>query len=157
MKERKKLKLDNKDKKGQNINHLEIIEKKIATLISEKNKNRIMKSFQDIANSDSSCNTLGMWRQVRKVFPKVLASVPVGLKDHNGKILTKTSAVKKLVVRKYIQKLRKRPPNPHIKELMRIKEENALRVIEIARQVKTVNWSPDNLDKILRKLKSGKW
>ena len=101
-----------------------------------------MKSFQDIANSDSSCNTLGMWRQERKVFPKVLASVPVGLKDHNGKILTKTYAVKKFVLRKYIQKLRKRPPNPHIKELMRIKEENALRVIEIARQVKTVNWSP---------------
>ena len=116
-----------------------------------------MQSFQDMANSDSSCNTLGMWRQVRKVFPKVLASVPIGLKDHNGKILTKTSAVKNLVVRKYKQKLRKRPSNPHIRELMRIKEENALRVIEIARQVKTVNWSQEDLTKVLRKLKSGKY
>ena len=122
MNERKRIKSDKKDKTGQNINSLENIEKNIAKKISEKNRNKIMKSFQEIANSDDSCNTLGMWRQVRKVFPKVLASVPLGLKDHKGKILTKSSDVKQPVIRKYQQRLRKRPPNPHIKELMKITE-----------------------------------
>ena len=97
-----------------------------------------------------------MWKQVRKIFPKVVAAVPLGLKDHNGKILTKSSAIKKLVIRKYQQRLRKRPPNPHIKELMKIKEENSLRLIEIARGVKTQNWSKEDLSKVLSKLKNGK-
>ena len=73
-----------------------------------------MSSFQDIANSDNSCNTLGMWRQVRKIFPKILASAPSGLKDHKRKIITKVSTVKQFIIRKYQQMLRKRPANPLI-------------------------------------------
>ena len=114
-----------------------------------------MRSFQDIANADSSCNSLGMWRQVRKLFPKVISAVPSGLKDHKGNIITKTSIVKQMVIQKYKQKLRKRPPHPHIKELMKLKEENAIRIINIARKVKTKNWSHKELSIVLSKLK--KW
>ena len=49
---------------------------------------------------------------------------------------TKSSDLKQLSIRKYQQRLRKRHPDPHIKERMKIKEENALRVIEIERGVK---------------------
>ena len=45
MNKRKRLKSENIDKSRQNINILENIEKNIANLISEKNRNRIMKSF----------------------------------------------------------------------------------------------------------------
>ena len=156
MNERKKMKIENGNKTAQNINLIENIEMNIAKIISEKNRDRIFKSFQDIANSDSSCNTQGMWRQMRKLFPKVLATPPSGIKDHMGKIITKTSIVKQIVIRKYQQRLRKRPANPEIKELMRIKEENARRVIQIARQVKTTNWSKNDLLIVLKKLKNGK-
>ena len=93
-----------------------------------------MNTLEDMANSDDSCNTLGMWRQVRKLFPKVLVSAPSGLKDHKGKIITKASTVKQIIIRKYQQKLRKRPANPQIKELTKIKKQNALKIIEIARK-----------------------
>ena len=92
-----------------------------------------------------------MWRQVRKVFPKVLASAPIGIRNHEGVMVTKTSNIKQIIVRKYQQRMRKRPPNPEIKELMKIKEENSLRIIAIARQVKTLNWSQDDLTKVLKK------
>ena len=92
-----------------------------------------------------------MWRQVRKLFPKVISAVPSGLKDHKGNIITKTSIVKQMVIRKYKQKLRKRPPHPHIKELMKLKEENAIRIINIARKVKTKNWSDKELSIVLSK------
>ena len=115
-----------------------------------------MKSFQDIANADSSCNSLGMRRQVRKLSPKVISAVPSGLKDHKGNIITKTSLVKQMVIRKYKQKLRRRPPHPHIEELMKLKEENAIRIINIARKVKTNNWSHKELSIVLSKLKNGK-
>ena len=119
---RKKQKIENGNKTDQNINYLDNIEAKIAKIISEKNRDRILKSFQDIANSDNSCNTQGMWRQMRKLFPKVLATVPSGIKDHKGKIITQAYMVKQIVVRKYQQRLRKRPANPEIKELMKIGE-----------------------------------
>ena len=153
---RKKQKIDNIKKTGQNIHYLENIDLKIGKLISEKNRNKIFKSFQDIANSDSSCNTQGMWRQVRKLFPKVVASVQSGIKDHKGKIITKSSLVRKIVIQKYQHRLRKRPVNPQIKDLMNIKEENARRIIQIARQMKTPNWSKGELLKVLKSLKSGK-
>ena len=94
-----------------------------------------------------------MWRELRKVFPKILASVPIGIKNHTGKTITKTSTIKQIIVK---QRMRKRPPNPQIKYIMKLKEENSLRVIALARQVKTPNWSQDELSKVLKKLKSGK-
>ena len=156
MNKRKKLKIDLKNKTKTNINDIENIDKHIARIISEKNRKRIMNSFQDIANSDNSCNTLGMWRQVRKLFPKVVSATPSGLKDHKGKVITKTSLVKQMVIRKYMQKLRKRPANPQIKELMILKEDNAKRIIDIARKVKTQDWSHKELLIVLSKLKNGK-
>ena len=39
---------------------------------------------------------------------------------------------------------------------MKLKEENARRIIQIARQVKTPNWSKSELLKVLKSLKSGK-
>ena len=92
--ERKKIKLILKNNTSKNINSLANIENKIAQIISRKNRDKIMNTLQDLANTDSSCNTLGMWRQVRKIFPKVLVSAPSGLRDHKGKIRTKSSTVK---------------------------------------------------------------
>ena len=156
MNKRKKIKIDLKDKRKSNINSLENIEKDIAKIISEKNRDKILKSFQEIANSDSSCNTMGMWRQVRKLFPKVLPTVPSGLRDHKGKIITQISTVKQMSIQKYQQKLRKRPVNPQIKRLMQLKEENAIRIINITRKVKTEKWSHKELSIVLSKLKNGK-
>ena len=154
--ERKKIKLNLKNNTSKNINSLANIEDKIAQIISRKNRVKIMNTLQDLANTDSSCNTLGMWSQVRKIFPKVLASAPSGLRDHNGKIRTKVSTVKQIIIRKYQQKLRKRPANPLIKDLMKIKEQNALRIIELARNTKTANWTKKDLLVVLAKLKNGK-
>ena len=78
------------------------------------------------------------------------------MKDHKGKIITKASTVKQIIIRKYQQKLRKRPANLLIKELMKIKEQNALRIIELAREVKTPNWTHKELMTVLSKLKNGK-
>ena len=113
LKERKRLKLDAKEKGNINISSIKYIDRNIANLLSEKNRNKIMTSFQKIATSDNSCSSLGMWRQARKLFPKVLNSVQTGVLNPKGKIITKTSALKR------------RSAHPEIKELMRIKKETS--------------------------------
>ena len=123
------------------MSRLEQIEKTIASIISNKNRDRVFEVLQNISNTDSSCNKLGMWKEIKKLFPKGLKNVPSGVRDHTGKIITKLSIVKQIVIRKYKQRLRKRPSNPDIKDLMKLKEENARRLINIAKQVKTPPWS----------------
>ena len=136
MNDRKRLKMEGKENTKSNVNSINIIEQNIANFLSEKNRNRILKCFQDIANSENSCNTRGMWKQIRKVVPKILKTIPTVIKNNKCKIITNTSSVKQIIVRKYKQRLGKRPANPQIKELMKIKEENALRIIELARKEK---------------------
>ena len=116
-------------------NQLEEVDKTIAKLISDQNRNKINKIFQNIANSDDSCNTLGMWKQVKKIFPKTLKYVPSGIKNHLGKIVTKTSAVKKIIMQKYKIRLKNRPCIPGMKHIMKIKEENSRRIINLCREV----------------------
>ena len=128
---------------------LEIVEKTIANLVSDKNRDKVEKIFRNVSNSDNSCNTIGLWEEVKKLFPKIL-------KDHKGRSVTKVTAFKLIIMRKYIQRLRKRPANPEIKLLMELKEENARKIIKIARDIKTPPWTQDKLTKVLRTLKNNK-
>ena len=90
------------------------------------------------------------------MFPKTLKNVPIGVRDYNGKIITKTIRVKQIVKRKYVQRMRKRPVNQNMKYLMEIKEGNAQRIINIAKEVKTPPWTQAELQKVLKSLKSNK-
>ena len=112
--------------------------------------------LQNISNLDNSCNSVGMWKQIRKLFPKILKTVPTGIKNHEGKVVTKTSLVKQIIIRKYKIRLRKRPANPEIKHIMKIKEENARRIIDIAREVKTPPWTAKELSTVLKSFKNNK-
>lgn len=156
MQERKRLRIEvqNPDNIGAKT-YLEQVETSIAKLVSNKNRDRVNEVLQNISNTDSSCNT-GMWKQIKKLFPKIKKNVPIGVRDHTGKIITKSSKVKLIIKRKYIQRLRKRPANPTIKHLMAITEENAKRLINIAREVKTPPWTQKELEKLLTSLKNNK-
>ena len=60
------------------------------------------------------------------------------------------------MIRKYKQRLWKRPSNPNIVHIMKMKEDNARKVINIARQVKTPPWSMEEMKKVLKTLKNNK-
>ena len=155
--ERKRIKLDASDPANKNAqNQRDKVDKAISKLISDQNRNKINDLFQSIANADDSCNTLGMWKQVKKIFPKILKSVPSGIKNHLGKIVTKTSSVKQIIMRKYKIRLRKRPSGPGIENIMKIKEENSRRIINLCREVKTPPWTAEELAKVSKSLKNNK-
>ena len=44
--------------------YLEKVDTSIAKIVSHKNRDRVNEILQNIANSDSSCNTMGMWKQI---------------------------------------------------------------------------------------------
>ena len=71
-------------------------------------------------------------------------------------MVTNSVAVKHIIMRKHTQRLRKRPSNPDFKMLMEMKPENARRIINLARKVKTPPWSREELSKVLKLLKNNK-
>ena len=50
--------------------NLEKVEKSVSKIVSNKNRDRVNKILENIANNDSSCNTLGMWKQIKKIVSK---------------------------------------------------------------------------------------
>ena len=93
---------------------------------------------------------------MKKLFPKIPKTVPSGIKNHKGKTITKVSAVKQIIMRKYQTRLRKRPSNPEVKSLMVLKEENSRRIINLSRNIKTPPWTAEDLSKVLSSLKNNK-
>ena len=81
-------------------NRLVEVEEKISNILSNKNRNKVNEILQNIANSDISCNTLGIWKQVNQLFPKVLKNAPIGVRDQKGKIVTKPHIVKQIIKQK---------------------------------------------------------
>ena len=59
-------------------------------------------------------------------------------------------------MRNYKIRLRKRPANCGIDHIMEIKQENARRIINIAREVKTPPWTAEELSTVLKSLKNNK-
>ena len=45
--------------------NLERVESSLGKLVSNKNRDRVNKILKSIANTDSSCNTIGMWKQIK--------------------------------------------------------------------------------------------
>ena len=70
--------------------------------------------------------------------------------------MTKVSVVKQIIMKKYITRLRKRPANPEMLHLMKIKEDNAKIIITLSRKIKSPPWTPNDLLSVLKTLKNNK-
>ena len=97
-----------------------------------------------------------MWIKLEKTFPKVLNAAPHSVRDHTGRIITGSSTIKKVILRKFQQRMRRRPALPAIKEIMKLKEENVRRILKTCRNVKTPPWTENELKIVLKSLKNQK-
>ena len=65
-------------------------------------------------------------------------------------------AVKKIILRKYQDRMRHRPPHPDIAHILKVKDEIARKIINICRETKSLLWKMKDMEKILTSLKSNK-
>ena len=72
MKERSNLKEKLKSSSNQEKIEEEIvaIEKKLVEEIAEENRNKVVRNFKTLAETDGTTNTNGMWQLKKKIFPK---------------------------------------------------------------------------------------
>ena len=103
---RQKLKLSDEEDKDAIIEEIQETEDKLSILTAEENKNKVIKNFEALANTDGSCNINGIWKMKKKMFPKNKQAIPVAKKDMDGKILSSQEDIKKLYVETFTHRLR---------------------------------------------------
>ena len=174
----KKVRVTNKPiKKGSEV--LELIEKRkvlkkkdklseadeeeivrLEALVAEKcqdtNRQKVVDNFCDLGGNDGNLQHQGIWKIKRKVFPKIKPSLPVGKKNIKNQLITNPEELKKLYLDTFKYRLRHRPVQPGFESLLDDLEELFKERLDMSKNVKTKDWTMEDLDEALKQLKSGK-
>ena len=158
---KKKVKLPNidEDMKRKIEERILQIEEEVGNDISEKYYEEVLVTLKKLGGDRTNLSGSGrkkMWELLKRKYPKNSPSVPVGKKDNFGNLITNHEGLKKLYLQTYTQRLRNRPIKKELKELKVLKEELFHMRIELAKCRKSVPWTMDDLEMILKHLKTGK-
>jgi hypothetical protein len=106
--------------------------------------------------NDDNLQHQGIWKIKRKVFPKIKPSLPVGKKNIKTQLITNPEELKKLYLDTFKYRLRHRPVQPGLESLLDDLEELFKERLEMSKNVKTKDWTTEDLEEALMQLKSGK-
>ena len=95
--EEKKVILKQKVVSTENQKKIEEIEQRITKEISESEFEKIKNVIGEL---DMEPNT-NMWKEMRKAYPKVTKSLPTGVKDFKGKVVTNPNEKKKVTLKHF--------------------------------------------------------
>ena len=111
---------------------LEKVEIKVSKIIAETNRNRVVENFNVLKNSKDSTNPSGVWKIIRKIYPKNNESLPFAKKDFGGKLISSQKELKCLYLNTFKCRLRHRPIKPGYERLKQWKEELCNKRVKMA-------------------------
>ena len=152
-----KLKLNNDLKKNVGDKYdtekkIEEIENRLSNLTAKKNRDKVFNNFKALDDNTGG----GVWQIKNKVFPKHQNTPPMAKKDITGKLVTAREDIKQLYLDTFSFRLRERPIKPGYEEIQELTENLCKARLEITENLKTENWTMQDLEKVLSKLKKNK-
>ena len=135
------------------------IENEIGNDVSRKYHEEIIDTLNKLGGDDQNLNGSGrkqLWKFLKKKYPKSSPSVPVGKKDKSGNIITNHEGLKQLYLETYVHRLRNRPIKPNYQGIKDLKDELFELRLELAKCDKSIPWTLEDLEFILKHLKDGK-
>ena len=96
-----------------------------------------------------------MW-QLRKQISKKKSEAPVAQKNEKGELVTESSQLKKLYETTYKKQLEHRKMKPELSRMCKPKMELFSLRFEVCKNIKSDDWSDDNLTNVLKSLKKNK-
>ena len=97
-----------------------------------------------------------MWEILKIKYPKILPAVPVGKKDKAGNMITNHEGLKDLYLKTYKHRLRNRPMKDELQEIKSYKDELFELKLSLASSNKSLPWTMEDLELVLKHLKEGK-
>ena len=128
----------------------------ISELEAEENRNIIVKHFKCFSDNPDTINLQQVWKSLKKIWPKQGTSLPTAKRNHNGKIVSSPSDLKKLLAKEYKERLRTRPLRPDIKDIKERRNQIFELKMKLASKNKTKPWVMDQLESVLSNLKNNK-
>ena len=135
---------------------LDEIEKQITDECSNKEMEKLARVLGKLDTEKGGTNTTNVWKEFRKAYPKKSKPLPTGVKNINGKGITNPKEKKDITLKHFVHRMRKRPKHDEVKEIMTIEDDTFKKRLEKAKQNKSPPFNTDELNLVLKSLKTGK-
>ena len=165
IKERIDLKKDMKSKTVDEEMKLKIeerikqIEEDIGNKVVDEYHKEIIETIEGLGGDQTALDGAGrkqLWTLLKRKFPKIQSSFPVGKKDHKGNLITNHEGLKKLYLRTYVNRLRNRPIKKGFEELKDLKESLFKLRLKLCGDNKSNPWEMKHLEAAIKELKKDK-
>ena len=71
----------------------------ISEMEAEERRNEIVKRFKSYSDNPEAINMQQMWKVLKTLWPKCGVTLPTSKRNHQGKIVSRPSAIRKLLAR----------------------------------------------------------
>ena len=123
-----------------------LLENLIAEKCEETNRKKVMENFGEMNGYHGGLNHQGVWKNKRKLFPKIKPSLPVGKMNLKKQLITNPEELKELYLNTFKYRLRHRPPQPDYQELVELQEELFKLRLKNSKTQKSPEWTMKDLD-----------
>ena len=127
----------------------------ISKLSASRNAEIVRNYVKHLDSASGNLAQLGLWKLKRELCqPQV--DPPSAKRDKNGNLITAPNLLKKLYLNTYTNRLRSREIKPELLDLYFLKTELWELRLEELRENQSTLWTVEDLDNVLKKLKSNK-
>ena len=134
---------------------LENLEEIISHDYNNKQFNKIKEQVESITNNNGTTNNAKVWKLRQKIFPKPAEQL-VGKRDKDGNLVTNLDKIKEIYINGYMERLQHRKMTPELLRLKTLREELFQQRLNLSKCNKSPDWTMDDLDRVLKKLKGNK-
>ena len=96
-----------------------------------------------------------IWKLKKQLFPQH-RDPPTAMLDPDGNLVKSQEQIKKLAAKAYEKRLENRPMKSDLEEIRKSKEKLAEKLMEVAKENKSPDWTSKDLYKVLEQLKNNK-
>ena len=135
------------------------IERDIGNEVVDDYHKEIIETIEGLGGDDTSLDGSGrkkLWNLLKRKFPKVQSTFPVGKKDEKGNLITNHIGLKKLYLRTYMNRLRNRPMKEQFEELRELKQVLFDLRLKLCKTRKSKTWELKHLEAAICELKKDK-
>ena len=99
-----------------------IIEKEISQACEDKEWEKLENTLGSLEANNGGTNKTNVWKELRKAYPKKVNSVPIGVTNIEGKIITNSKEKKKVILKHFVHRMRKRPVVEEVRNILGTKK-----------------------------------
>ena len=130
-------------------------EEAIAIELSEKNTETVKEYLENMETLEGNFSQTSFWKLKQKLHP-IASDPPMAKHDPDGNLITSHTALKKLYLSTYKNRLRHREMKNEYLDIYFLKSELWRSRLENMRKIKTAPWNMKQLEAVLKSLKSNK-